>query len=111
MSKTININFLHRKYDGNRSNIYSNNITISPFTYKGELSNQTAYLTIGEVRLGLSGTSDDGGKGYVSIRMSKTAGNKIELLADEYSSFSLKNTNNIEFSGSYNRCAIITVFE
>ena len=82
-----------------------------PFTYSGALTNGTAYLIIGEVQLGYSGTSKDGKKGSVHIQMSTTSGNQIKLRADEYNNFTLKNTNNIEFSGSYARYAIINVFE
>lgn len=111
LNKPIHINFIHKLYASPYDKIFTNELTILPFKYNGNLSNNIQYLYIGEVKLGLSGTSADGGKAYVYIKLSTTSGTEFSLRADENNKFTLKNTTDITIPNDYGRFAIIHVFE
>ena len=111
LNKPIHINFIHKLYASPYDKIFTNELTIMPFKYNGNLSNNIQYLYIGEVKLGLSGTSADGGKAYVYIKLSTTSGTEFSLRADENNKFTLKNTTDITIPNDYGRFAIIHVFE
>ena len=111
LNKPIHINFIHKLYASPYDKIFTNELTILPFKYSGNLSNNIQYLYMGEVKLGLSGTSADGGKAYVYIKLSTTSGIDFSLRADENNSFTLKNTIDITIPNDYGRFAIIHVFE
>ena len=111
LNKPIHINFIHKLYASPYDKIFTNELTIMPFKYNGNLSNNIQYLYIGEVKLGLSGTSADGGKAYVYIKLSTTSGTEFSLRADENNNFTLKNTTDITIPNDYGRFAIIHVFE
>ena len=111
LNKPIHINFIHKLYASPYDKIFTNELTILPFKYSGNLSNNIQYLYMGEVKLGLSGTSSDGGKAYVYIKLSTTSGIEFSLRADEYNNFTLKNTTDITIPDDYGRFAIIHVFE
>ena len=111
LNKPIHINFIHKLYASPYDKIFTNELTILPFKYNGNLSNNIQYLYIGEVKLGLSGTSADGGKAYVYIKLSTTSGTEFSLRADENNAFTLKNTSDITIPDDYGRFAIIHVFE
>ena len=111
LNKPIHINFIHKLYASPYDKIFTNELTIMPFKYSGNLSNNIQYLYIGEVKLGLSGTSADGGKAYVYIKLSTTSGNEFSLRDDENNKFTLKNTTDITIPNDYGRFAIIHVFE
>ena len=111
LNKPIHINFIHKLYASPYDKIFTNELTIMPFKYNGNLSNNIQYLYIGEVKLGLSGTSADGGKAYVYIKLSTTSGNEFSLRDDENNKFTLKNTTDITIPNDYGRFAIIHVFE